>query len=34
MEKSATVSFTDLDQGCEMIIFESILNTFEASFIF
>jgi hypothetical protein len=28
------MSFTDLDQDSEMIIFESILTTFEASFIF
>jgi hypothetical protein len=26
-----TVSFTDLDQGGEMIIFESILTTFDAA---
>jgi hypothetical protein len=29
-----TVSFADLDQGCEMIILESILTTFIASVIF
>jgi hypothetical protein len=29
-----TVSFAALDQGIEMIIFESILTTFEASSIF
>ncbi len=29
----ATVSLTDLDQGNDMIIFMSILNTFEASLI-
>jgi hypothetical protein len=28
------VSFTDLNQSSEMIIFESLLTTFEASFIF
>jgi hypothetical protein len=33
-EKRATASFTDLDQGCEIVIFRSILTTFEASFIF
>jgi hypothetical protein len=32
--KEATVSFMELDEGCEMIIFESILTTFEVSFIF
>jgi hypothetical protein len=30
----STVSFTDLDQGSEMIIFESLLTTFTVSFIF
>jgi hypothetical protein len=30
----ATVSLMDLDQGSEMIIFESILTDFEASTIF
>jgi len=34
MSKLTTVSFSDLDQGIEMIIFEPILTTFEASFIF
>jgi hypothetical protein len=29
-----TVSFTDLDQGGETIILESVLTTFEASSIF
>ncbi len=29
-----TVSFTDLDQSREIIIFVSLLTTFEASFIF
>jgi hypothetical protein len=29
-----TFGFTDLDQGSEMIIFESILTTFKASVIF
>ncbi len=28
------MSFTDLDLGSEMIIFDSILTPFEASFIF
>jgi hypothetical protein len=28
------VSFTDLEQGRLMLIFESVLTTFEASFIF
>jgi hypothetical protein len=32
--KIHTVSFTDLDRSSEMIIFESLLTTFEASFIF
>jgi hypothetical protein len=32
--KLATVSFTDLDQGSEMIIFQSVLSSFEASSIF
>jgi hypothetical protein len=30
----STVSFTDLDQGSEMIIFESILTTFKESVIY
>ncbi len=29
-----TVSFTDLDQGIELIIFESILTTFIMSIVF
>ncbi len=28
------MSFANLDQGCKMIIFESILTAFEASYIF
>jgi hypothetical protein len=32
--KKDTVSFKDLDLGSEMIIYESILTTFEVSFIF
>jgi hypothetical protein len=31
---NTTASFTDLDQGDKIIIFESILTTFEASSIF
>ncbi len=31
---NATVCFTDLDQGSEMIIFESILTTLIANVIF
>ncbi len=34
MDIITAVIFTDLDQGIEMIIFELILTTFEASFIF
>jgi hypothetical protein len=33
-DKKATASFTDLDQGSEMIISWSNLTTFEACFIF
>ncbi len=33
-QTTTTVSFTDLDQSSEMIYFESILTTFEESFIF
>jgi hypothetical protein len=29
-----SVSLTNLDRGSDMIIFDSILTTFEASFIF
>jgi hypothetical protein len=32
--KTSTASFTDLDQGSEMIILESILTTFEERIIF
>jgi hypothetical protein len=32
-ERNFTVCFADLDQGSGMIIFESILTTFEASFL-
>jgi hypothetical protein len=32
--KEDTVSFMELDEECEMIIFESILTSFEVSFIF
>jgi hypothetical protein len=32
--KKDTISFTDLDLGSEMNIYESILTTFEVSFIF